>query len=242
MHWQCNKMRLVWGWLKHHLFHGKLNGGFAVCELCLDAGALNLGHHILQLLRLLQHLPVTSSKLAQYPVSNMGDGLRRVTKRSPQCLCINALRKTFKSSIRPQSGLRWKVRGFTCISSARTGWMWSYRKSGCRLSTQSSSVRRPWLTRVWEPLSADTSGSMSMGRYGKRELSRTGTVRHSSTNRSFICCLWRPLCSIFKPKRSKDQYSRRCFHGDRHLSYLFLNCIWFGIFNRKYEKNWYSFI
>lgn len=164
MHWQHNKMLLVWGWSKHHLFHGKLNGGFAVCELCLDAGALNLGHHILQLLRLLQHFPVTSSKLAQYPVSNMGDGLCRVTKSSPQRLCINALRKTFQSSIRPQSGLRWKVRGFTCISSARTGWMWSYRKSGCRLSTQSSSVRRPWLTRVWEPLSADTSGSMSMGR------------------------------------------------------------------------------
>lgn len=31
-----------------------------------------------------------------------------------------------------------------CISSARTGWMWSYRNSGWRLSTHSSSVRRPW--------------------------------------------------------------------------------------------------
>lgn len=34
----------------HHLLHRQLNGGFAVGELCLDAGALNLSHHILQLL------------------------------------------------------------------------------------------------------------------------------------------------------------------------------------------------
>jgi len=52
---------------------------------------------------------------------------------------------------------------------------------------------------VCDPLRAETSGSMSIGRYGSRELSLTGTVRHSSTNRSFICCLWRPLWRLFKP-------------------------------------------
>ena len=32
-------------------------------------------------------------------------------------------------------------------------------------------------------------------------LSLTGTVRHSSTKRSFIYCLWWPLCRRFKPWR-----------------------------------------
>lgn len=35
---------------KHHLFHGQLNGSFAVSELCLDTWALNLSHYVLQLL------------------------------------------------------------------------------------------------------------------------------------------------------------------------------------------------
>jgi len=52
---------------------------------------------------------------------------------------------------------------------------------------------------VCEPLSADTRGSMSMGRYGRSELRRTGTVRQSSTNKSFMCCLCKPLCKLFKP-------------------------------------------
>jgi len=56
-----------------------------------------------------------------------------------------------------------------------------------------------WLISVCEPLRAETSGSISIGRYGNRELSRTGTVRHNSTNRSFICCLCRPLCRLFRP-------------------------------------------
>ena len=60
-------------------------------------------------------------------------------------------------------GLR-KVLQSACISSARTGCICSYRKSGCKLSTHSSRVRKPWLTRVWLPFRAETRGSMSMGR------------------------------------------------------------------------------
>ena len=55
-------------------------------------------------------------------------------------------------------------------NSALTGWMWSYRKSGCKLSTQSSKVRSPWLTSVWDPFKADTKGSINIGRYGNKEL------------------------------------------------------------------------
>lgn len=70
----------------HYLLHGQLNGGFAVGELCFNAGALHLSHHVLQPLRLLQHLPVASTKLAQHSVGNVRDGLCRVPQCSPKCL------------------------------------------------------------------------------------------------------------------------------------------------------------
>lgn len=41
------------------------------------------------------------------------------------------------------AGLR-SVRHKACISSARTGWMCSWRKSGCRLSTHNSNVLKPY--------------------------------------------------------------------------------------------------
>lgn len=59
---------------------------------------------------------------------------------------------------------------------------------------------------MWDPFRADTKGSISMGRYGSSELSLTGTVRHSSTNRSFICCLCSPDCRLFKPTTNQPYY------------------------------------
>lgn len=65
---------------------------------------------------------------------------------------------------------------------------------------------RTWLMSVCEPLRADTKGSISIGRYGSSELSLTGTVRHSSTNRSFICCLCSPDCRLFRPTTNQPSY------------------------------------
>ena len=50
------------------------------------------------------------------------------------------LQSAFISTVNNWEAWRMQI---TCISSARTGWMWSYRKSGCRLSTHNSSVRKP---------------------------------------------------------------------------------------------------
>lgn len=69
-----------------YLLHGQLYRGLAVSELCLDAGSLDLSHHVLQSLGFLQHLPVAATKLPQYPVRHMADGLRWVTQRPPQRL------------------------------------------------------------------------------------------------------------------------------------------------------------
>ena len=77
-----------------------------------------------------------------------------------------------------------------------------------------------WLTRVCDPLRAETNGSMSMGRYGSNELSRTGTVRQSSTNRSFMCCLWRPLCSWFKPVTKKKERKKKRRNYSTELQYI----------------------
>jgi hypothetical protein len=56
-----------------------------------------------------------------------------------------------------------------------------------------------WLMSVCDPFKADTRGSISIGKYGSSELRRTGTVRQSSTNKSFICCLCKPLWRLFRP-------------------------------------------
>lgn len=47
-----------------YLLHGQLYGRLAVSEFGLDAGALDLSHHVVQPLRLLQHLPVAAAELA----------------------------------------------------------------------------------------------------------------------------------------------------------------------------------
>jgi hypothetical protein len=48
-------------------------------------------------------------------------------------------------------------------------------------------IKKKMILRVCDPLRADTNGSINIGRYGNKELRRTGTVKHNSTNKSFMC-------------------------------------------------------
>lgn len=84
-----------------------------------------------------------------------------------------------------------------CMSSVLIGCMWSYRKFGWRLFIQSFRVRSFWLISVWELLRADIRGFINMGRQGRREFRRIGTVRYSLTNRFFMCWRWRLFCRLF---------------------------------------------
>ncbi|KAH9423907.1 hypothetical protein DERP_005492 [Dermatophagoides pteronyssinus] len=63
-----------------------------------------------------------------------------------------------------------------------------YQKSGCKLSTHNSNVRRPCAIRFGAPFNADTNGSINHGKYGSNDDNRTGIVKHNSTNKSFIFC------------------------------------------------------
>lgn len=75
-----------------HLLHGQLDGGLAVGELHLDAGALHLRHHVLQPLRLLQHLAVAAAELAEHAVGHVRNVLGRVAQSTPQRLQEEAVR------------------------------------------------------------------------------------------------------------------------------------------------------
>lgn len=44
-------------------------------------------------------------------------------------------------------------------------------------------------------------------------LNRTGTVRHNSTNRSFIYCLCMPLCKLFSPCKSVGSNGRNSWYN-----------------------------
>lgn len=69
-----------------YLLHGELYGRLAVGKFCLDARSLHLRHHIMQPLRLLQHLPVAPTEFPQHPVGDVGDALSWVTESPPQGL------------------------------------------------------------------------------------------------------------------------------------------------------------
>lgn len=69
--------------IETYFLHGQLYGSLAVGKFCLDARSLDLGHHVMQSLRLLQHLPVAPAKFPQHPVGHMGDALSWVTKGPP---------------------------------------------------------------------------------------------------------------------------------------------------------------
>lgn len=69
-----------------YLLHGELYGRLAVGEFCLDARSLDLRHHIMQPLRLLQHLPVAPTEFPQHPVGDVGNALSWVTEGPPQGL------------------------------------------------------------------------------------------------------------------------------------------------------------
>lgn len=90
-----------------YLLHGKLERGFAIREFHSNAGALNFSHNIVQLLRLLQHLPVAAAKLPKHTVGHVGDAVCRVAQRAPQSLkyertFIESLVRQQVHSLRPQ--------------------------------------------------------------------------------------------------------------------------------------------
>lgn len=89
------------------------------------------------------------------------------------------LPRTLKAT---KAALSWflKVRQSACVKSARTGCMRSIKKSFYKLSTHNFSGRSPWLISVCDPFNADTKGSINIVKYGRREESRTGTVKRQT--------------------------------------------------------------
>lgn len=66
-----------------YFLHGELDGSLAVGKLCLDARSLDLCHHVMQPLRLLQHFPVAPTKFPQHPVGDVGNALSWVSEGPP---------------------------------------------------------------------------------------------------------------------------------------------------------------
>ena len=105
------------------------------------------------------------------------------TKQQIKCLALGYIKVT-ATAVKLEPATLWSpLQRSTYWATAWFFWMKTMQLPISPLEIEQSIT---WLTSVCDPFRADTRGSINIGRYGSRELRRTGTVRQSSTNKSFM--------------------------------------------------------